>query len=364
MQQAGGQGFIKKRRGKAEDVDVADELGAHAGAKGVTVHADDAGERAAVRVQGRGAVVGLDLEDQAPLVVEANDPGVVLEDRQAPVAGSHLGADGLGGGADVGIKQAVDGGGLAADRVFVGDVAAKDLVLAVLGPGLGQHLELDVGDPGRPAQGLPRGRDLGPGKVGADDLHLIQGQGQHALLADPHKVSVGDVQVHLGNPHRAFARYLGGKGLDAAGRSELLVVHDGEALDQFIGQELGGDGLHLLARQRACKQELGGGVDRLVARQPAAQQVAQGLGRGPALVVRDPGPETHLDQPVKGDALLQGELPQGPFLGYRVAVRAGGRLPELLQGDVRLHGEHPEGAHRGYRQMQVGLDSFFGLFAK
>ena len=62
-----------------------DEPGAAAGAEGVAVDADDAGQSAAVGIERRRRIVGLDLKDQRPVVVEADHPGVVLEHRKAKV---------------------------------------------------------------------------------------------------------------------------------------------------------------------------------------------------------------------------------------------------------------------------------------
>ena len=72
-------------RGDAEDVGVADRLGAQAGAQRVADHAAEARVRAAVGVDGRGVVVGLDLEADVELVVEPDDARVVGEDADEPV---------------------------------------------------------------------------------------------------------------------------------------------------------------------------------------------------------------------------------------------------------------------------------------
>ena len=86
MEDPRGQGLVVVGRRKAEDVGVEDELRPLAAAEGVAVDADDPRQGAAVGVEGRGGVVGLHLEDQVPVVVEADDPGVVGKDGEAPVA--------------------------------------------------------------------------------------------------------------------------------------------------------------------------------------------------------------------------------------------------------------------------------------
>ena len=109
MEQPRRQRLVVEGRGEAEDVGVEDQLRAATGAEGVAVDADDAGQRAAVGIEGGGRVVGLDLEDQGPVVGEADHPGVVLEDREAevplPLGGAHV----AGGADDEGLEQRVDG---------------------------------------------------------------------------------------------------------------------------------------------------------------------------------------------------------------------------------------------------------------
>ena len=97
-----GGNLVQRRvgRGEAEDVGIADRLGAHAGAHRVADHAADARVGPAVGLQGRGVIVRLDLEDHVVLVVEADHAGVVAEDAHAPVVGPRSSADLLRGGED------------------------------------------------------------------------------------------------------------------------------------------------------------------------------------------------------------------------------------------------------------------------
>ena len=85
------------RIAEAEDVGVEDRTRALAGAEDVAVHADDTGDRAAVGVERRGAVVRLGLEAEQRFVVEGDHAGVVVEDAL------HEGGvgDALGGRLDV-----------------------------------------------------------------------------------------------------------------------------------------------------------------------------------------------------------------------------------------------------------------------
>ena len=127
-------------RAEAQHVRVEDRPGAQARADDVAVHADDAGDGAAVGIERRGRVVGLHLEAQERLPVERDDAGVVVEDRaQEPAPAGEP----LGGRADVRLEQRVDR--LLPAALAVADRRVEDLVLAVLRPGLGDHLQLDVG---------------------------------------------------------------------------------------------------------------------------------------------------------------------------------------------------------------------------
>ena len=122
------------RPGHAEDVGVADRLGAEPGAERIADHAAQPGIGAAVGVDRRGVIVGFDLEADVVLVVEPDDAGVVGEDAHQPVAAQVVRRleDRL-------LEQVVDRA--SAER----DAAAQGLVRAVLAPGLGQGLELAVG---------------------------------------------------------------------------------------------------------------------------------------------------------------------------------------------------------------------------
>ena len=71
---------------KAENTSVlAMGRAAQTRAKNVSVHANDAGHGAAVRVQGRRGIVGFSLHAHAPRIVPCNHPGVVVKDRKKPI---------------------------------------------------------------------------------------------------------------------------------------------------------------------------------------------------------------------------------------------------------------------------------------
>jgi len=259
------EGAVVVRRGETEDIGVEDQLGPHARAEGVAVDAHDAGEGAAVGIQGGWGIVGLHLEDEAVVVVEADDAGVVHEDGEAEItggAGAAFGADPFRRPLDVGLEEGVDLGD-PAGPVVIGDAAVEDLVLAVLRPGLGQALQLRVGDPGGGGEADPGALRLdgGVAEVIPEDPHLLQGQGEDPLVADGEEGVLADVEVDQlrGGALRAGdTGYVGGDAPDGVpvGPGDHLV-----AFDELIGEELGGDALCFRAVDGPPEEILPGGVD-------------------------------------------------------------------------------------------------------
>src|SRR5262249_37941705 len=88
------------RRGEAEHVGVADRLGPQAGAEWMANHAAETGVGAAVRLDRRGVIVGLDLEADVETLVETDNAGVVFKDADAPVIGAEPAAELLRGAED------------------------------------------------------------------------------------------------------------------------------------------------------------------------------------------------------------------------------------------------------------------------
>ena len=246
VQEARWQLAVMEGGGEAEHVGVAEQVRAHARAHGVAVHADDAGQGSAVGVQGRGAVVGLDLDADVHVFAEADHARVVLEDGQAEVVLAHAFAQLPGAALDEGLVEAVDLGRGAVLAVLVTDAGAEDLVLAVLGPGLGQAFEFRVRGRGGQALGLAVGDDLGAGVVVLDAAHLLQAERQGVLAAQAHQGRVVHyAQVH--DVHGAGGRARDGRRADreARLRRPFGLVRDLEALDQFVGQQILGDVFHL-----------------------------------------------------------------------------------------------------------------------
>ena len=162
-------------------------------------------------------VVRLDLEDDVELVVEAHDAGVVLEHAHAPVVVRPPLADLLRGGEDRLLEHVLEA---AARRhvVAVGDPPGERLVAAVLAPGLGERLQLDVG---RVAVQLA--------EVGLDRLHLGQLQVELALAAEPHERLV----VQLADRHVPQFELVRRADLEPFKRQRT----DDDLLDGVVGQQ-------------------------------------------------------------------------------------------------------------------------------
>ena len=334
------QGFVIVGRGETEDVGVEDELRPLPAAEGVPVDADDAGQRAAVGVERRGRVVGLHLEDEVPVVVEADDPGVVGKDGEAPVVRPHPLPDLAGRPLDAGAEKGVDLGD-APLAVVIGDPGVEDLVLAVFRPGLGEAFQLRVGHPGPQADLFAPGEDGVVFQVVPEDPHLLQGQGEDPLLADPDERLVGAVEVDLLRPDALFPDDPRHIGLDRLCRVPGAAVDDLIALDQIVGEEFGGDPLRIAPGEEiegapvadAGDRILPGGVDP--DRFPGQQ--GDRLRGGLPHVVRDAGAVTHLDQPVE----TAGESPvDGVFLDDGIGERAAGGRFQISGGKVAVDGVH------------------------
>ena len=200
------------RRREAEDIGVHHRPGAQARTHGIADAAADARGGATVGLDGRRVVVRLDLEADVVLVVEADDPGIVLEDRDAPGLVEFVRHPGDGG-----LQQIVDG-----LFAVVLDDSPEGLVHAVLGPRLGQGLEFDV-------RRLAAQRLV----VLLNGLHLRQRQEQVRLARQGLEVVVGQrPERHLGLLELvglAFAEHVG-------------PVAGGHVLDALVGQHAGGQG--------------------------------------------------------------------------------------------------------------------------
>ena len=121
----------------------------------IAVDPDNAGQGAAVGIKRGWAVVRLYLKHQVIIIAPGNNPGIVLEHGDAPVALCQALSDGTGRALDKGIKQAPDFANRAR-TVVIGNGCVEYLMLAVLRPGLGQHLKLNIGCRSGHALGAPR----------------------------------------------------------------------------------------------------------------------------------------------------------------------------------------------------------------
>ncbi len=215
-------------RGKAKHVGVANRPRAKSGAERIANHAAHARVGPAVGFQRRRMVVGLDLEHQVVLVVEADHAGVVGEYAHAPVIGAQRAANFAGGREDRLLEHVVEPP-RALGPVII-DAAGQGLVAAMLAPGLGDRLQLDVG---RIAIELA--------KMCLDGPHLGQRQVELPLAAEPlERRVVGRAQRHADQ-----AEFVGRAELEPL---ELQRAHD-HLLDGVVGQHLAADGRQPLGLQ-------------------------------------------------------------------------------------------------------------------
>ena len=189
----------------AENVEVGDRLCAEAGAEDVADHPAEAGGGTAVRLDCRGVVVGLDLDADVVIAVEADDAGVVAEHAHAPVAPAERLTDFPRRSKHRLLEKVVVADG--AGGTLVVDRAAEGLVAAVLAPRLGDRLELDLER--RPAEG---------GKMIAHGRKLEGGQRQATLAAELRKRTlVEPFKRHLGlreRPRPSTGKSPQGEGAD------------------------------------------------------------------------------------------------------------------------------------------------------
>ena len=342
--------------GRAEAVapDVGEQVGAEAGAERVAVDADDAGDGAAVGVERRRAVVGLHLVDEVVAAGGGDDAGVVVEDRDQPalpLARLDGGVDGRGGAADVLLEEGADLLGRLA-RFTVGDGGVEDLVLAVLRPGLGQALQLDVGRVG--AEAGPR---RGPGRRPPARRSRAASRSSSTLSASSlSRESAGQRGVvEAAQPDRLGRT---GRVLDHArhrevGRGGLPLgegLH-GDPLDHLVGEQLGGDARGVGADD-AGEQVDARGVDGAAGPELAAEQVLDGDAGRLADRVGDARLEADRDGHVEG-AVVDAADRALPDDG---AGELGGHAGGVGGGEGRLDVEDVAGADRADRDPEVGAD--------
>ena len=158
---------------EAEHVGVEDGTGPFSGPQDISVHSHNPRDGAAVGIQRRRRVVGFHFKAEKIVVIEFNDPGVVME------KGFEIGfrcQQGIGGAFDVGFEERVD---LLFPVFFpVGDFRIENLVFAVFRPGLGGHFQFHVRGTIRKTQFFPSRADIIPEIVALQGLHFLQAQSQ------------------------------------------------------------------------------------------------------------------------------------------------------------------------------------------
>ena len=121
------------------------------------------------------------LEDEMIVFVKFDDPGVVDEHGYTAVVRPLGPADVFGRLPDSAGEEVVDA--LLLTARYVVDDPVEDLVLAVLGPGLGQRLHFDV------RRVAAKRIEMAP-----DRPHFLQVERQHAVPAQPRHFIVGRLQ--------------------------------------------------------------------------------------------------------------------------------------------------------------------------
>lgn len=305
--------------------------------------------------------MGFHLDAHVVGVVEGDDPGVVLEHRAAEVAFAEALADGPGGTLDVRLVQAVHHLAAARFAVLVVDAGGKYLVLAVFRPSLGQHLDFRVGGVGGQAHGGAVRAHGGVRVVGADGVQLFQAEGQGILAAEgQHGRIVHGGQRDDGHLVTRCPGHLRGLRDKAGLCGPFVAAFQGKALDEFVGQKVAGDVLHVRAGQGrvlgAGHVELGRGVHGDGAA-VGTQHQGQGVARGTALVVGDAGAKAHFQHPVRrGRALRGGQQVQRGVLQHGVVQHALRHHAGQRVFRKAIHGEHPDEAHGFHVQAQRGPD--------
>ena len=345
MEQAGGQGFVMEGGREAEHVGVADEFRAEAGAHRVAVHPHDAGQRPAVGVEGRGAVVRFHLDAGVVFGRKGDDARVVLEHGTAEIPVAEALADLLGRVHDAGFVEAVDCFAGSGFLVGVGNLGRENLVLAVFRPRLGEHFELGVGGIGGQAEFLALRGDLGAGEPVLDLGHFLKAEGQRVLLAHFHELRV----AHRGERHDVHfvagrAGHAGGLGGEAGVGVPLGAALDFEALDKFVGEEVAGDAGDLFFRQRAVEAVLDGGVYGEAAAVFDAEHERGGIAGGTAFIVRNAGAVTDFNDP-RCAFFGQGQGRQGYGLQHRIVQHAFRHERIHLLRVEPLQREHFDRAH-------------------
>ena len=320
VQQARGQGLVVEGRGKAEHVCIADKFRAHARAHRIAVDAHNTRKRTAVGVQSRRAVVGFYLDAGIVAVDEGDDARVVLEHGLAVVIGPHAFTQNGRGVANAGLVKVVHHFVAVRVRVSVIDARGENFVLAVLGPGLGQHFHFHVSGVAGQAHGLAPGHFAGGGELVANAVHFLEVQGPGIGAAGLGEVVV----VHAGQGdgvHRVvgFACDLGSLRFKAGVGLPFLAALDAVALNERVAEQVARQHVHLIAGQRCSRiidnAVLHGGV-HAQAVAGDVQHHCGGIAGGAGFVVGHAGTKAHFHIPVRfglacGQGLKRGRLQDG-----------------------------------------------------
>ena len=241
----------------------------------------------------------LHLDAHVVIVVEGDDAGVVGKHRAAVILLAALLADPPCRLLYIGLVKVVYLLDRARGLVLIRHAGGEDLVLAVLGPGLGQDLHLGIRRVRTEPVFAPAFPHVRTGEPVLYGLHFLERerQGMAAAVLQERRV------IHLRNgdgEHLVGRRpaHGGGLRLKAGLSAPFLPALQAEALDQLVAQHAARDGLGILALEPAPEMVLRGRVDSQ-GMAVAPQHQGRGIARCAAFVVGDAGAEAHLADPVR-----------------------------------------------------------------
>ena len=245
-----GRQIINRKIGwpEAQNVGQCDRSGTHA--EHVAHHPTDARVGAAERFNSRRVVVGLGLDGEIEMIIERHDAGVVDERGVYPRR-----VDLIGGSPQL-LQQRHRCG-----AVSEGDPSAERFVVAVLAPGLGDHLQLDV-------------RRL------AIKLAIVVGDGRHLDPIERHASLRRKREKFVGRQRRDGYDF-GGAGGVAAHKSWRDLT-DSRLLDDRIGEQPRDKVLKIFVAKNAGKLEPATGGDLADVAQPDELGATQD-GFGPSI---------------------------------------------------------------------------------
>ncbi|OPY05270.1 MAG: hypothetical protein A4E66_02463 [Syntrophus sp. PtaB.Bin001] len=234
MEDAWRQRLVMEGRGKAENIRVENEFCTFSRPEGVSVHAHDSRQGAAVRIERGRRVVGLHLENQIIFIIEFNDSCIIDKDRKAPVLRPQLFPDGICRSLDATLEQGIDDPGVAL-FVLVCNKTAEYLVLAVLRPSLGQTFQFDIGNSFAHSYLAAPAPYISILKITPDQPHFLYRQCQNPTAAYFLQANIIIGQINIFGPGRTSYDDLGHIRINNLTRLPGPAVENFKSLNEIIG---------------------------------------------------------------------------------------------------------------------------------